>query len=136
MRVLLDTNVFVSSLLRAGSPHAILEALRDGAFTLVTAEPLLNELTHVLGRPKFSDRVSPDDCRRLLELIRRDGRFVVPRRSTAMVRDPKDRPVLDCLYAADVLVSGDHDLQVLKRVGTTVILSPSAFLSQLKYPNT
>ena len=132
MRVLLDTNVFVSSLLRAGSSHAILEALRDEAFTLITAEPLVNELTRVLGRSKFSDRVSPNDCRRLLELIRRDGCFVVPRRSTAMVRDPKDRAVLDCLYAADVLVSGDHDLQVLKRVGTTVILSPSAFLSQLK----
>ena len=132
MRVLLDTNGFVSSLLRFGSPHAILESLRDGAFTLITSEPLVSELIQVLGRSKFADRISPEDRHTLLELIRRDGCFVLPKRSTTPVRDPNDRHVLDCLYAADVLVSGDRDLQVLKWVGTTVILSPAAFLAQLK----
>ena len=137
MRVLLDANVFVAALLRSrtarvGSCRAILEAFRDGQFSLITAEPLVDELVQVLGRPKFNDRISPEDRRNLLELVRTDGEFVVPRRSALLVRDPKDRPVLECAYAADLLVSGDHDLQVLGSIGSTSVLSPSAFLALLK----
>lgn len=129
MRVLLDTNVFVAALLRSASCREILEALRDGAFTLITAEVLVAELLDVLSRLKFSGRISADECAEVLDLIRRDGSFVVPRRSPVAVRDADDRPVLGCAYAADLLVTGDHDLQVLKRVGPAAILSPRAFLS-------
>jgi len=131
MRVLIDTNVFVAALLRSVSCRAILEAFRDGRFTLITSEALLAELTDVLGRPKFSGGVSPDDCRDVLKLIRREGTFVAPKESSVAVRDVKDRPVVNCLYAADVLVTGDHDLHVLGRVEKTEILFPSQFLSRL-----
>ena len=131
MRVLLDTNVFVAALLRSASCRSILESLRDGAFTLITSDPLINELVSVLGRAKFADSISSDDIRELLELIRREGRFVTPKSSPVAIRDPNDRLVLNCLYAADWLVTGDHDLQVLLRVGPSTILSPQAFLSRL-----
>ena len=132
MRVLVDTNVFVAALLRSASCRAIVEALRDGAFTLITAEALVDELSDVSRRPKFFGSISHDDIEELLALIRRDGCFVTPRRSSIAVRDPDDRPILDCVYAADCLVSGDHDLQVLGRVGSTAILSPTTFGGWLK----
>lgn len=132
MRVVIDTNVFVSSLLRSGSCRAILEVLRNEAFTLVTSEPLIGELTLVLSRPKFAGCFGPEDCRELLDLIHHQGNVVEPRSTPIAVRDVKDRPVLECLYAADLLVSGDKDLQVLTRVGTTAILSPAMFVALLK----
>jgi len=136
MRVLLDANVFVAALLRSkssrvGSCRTILEAFRDGAFTLITAKVLVAELSQVLSRPKFFDLIAPKDVGSLLELIHRDGVFVVPQPSSLAIRDPKDRPVVNCLYAADVLVTGDHDLQILKRVDKTAIMSPAAFLTWL-----
>lgn len=133
MRVLLDTNVFVSALLRTGSSRAIVEALRDGAFTLITSEALVAEIAEVIARPKFSAAISADDRRELLALITRDAHFVTPHPVTLHVRDPKDRLVLACAYAADILVSGDHDLQVLRVIGTTEVLSPSRFLAKLSH---
>ena len=131
MRVLIDTNVFVAALLRSASCRAIFEGFRDGVFTLVTSEALISEIAQVLSRPKFAGRISPEDRRELLELLRRDGEVVAPRSSPVAVRDAKDRLVLNSLYAADMLVTGDHDLQVLGRVETTTILSPRAFLAWL-----
>ena len=131
MRALIDTNVFVSALMGSASCRAILEGFRDGVFTRVTSEELLSEVAQVLSRRKFSGRISPEDRRELLELLRRDGELVAPRSSPVAVRDAKDRVVLNSLYAADMLVTGDHDLQVLGRVETATILSPRAFLAWL-----
>ena len=132
MRVLIDSNVFVSALLRSASCRGIVEALRDGAFTLITSAALVDELAAVVERPKFSERISPEDRRNLLALIREEGRLVLPKRSTVPIRDPKDRPVLECAYAAELLVTGDHDLLVLGRIGTTRVLTPGELLALLE----
>jgi putative PIN family toxin of toxin-antitoxin system len=134
MRALVDTNVFVAALLRSASCRAILEALRDRSFTLITSEPLLRELSSVLGRPKFAGSISAADRRELLDLVRREGRIVPPRRPSIDIRDPNDRPVLDCAYAADALVTGDRDLLVLGAVGKTAVLPPATFLARLARP--
>jgi len=130
---LVDTNVLVAALLRSSSCRAILEGVRDGAFALVTSDGLLSECAEVSARPKFAGRIAPEDRRALLELLHRDGEVVAPRSSSVAVRDAKDRLVLNCAYAADVLVTGDHNLQVLKRVETATIMSPTAFLAKLTH---
>ncbi|HEY86267.1 MAG TPA: putative toxin-antitoxin system toxin component, PIN family, partial [Chloroflexi bacterium] len=43
MRVVVDTNVFVSALIRpGGKPGQIIQRLRDGSFTLLYSDALLN----------------------------------------------------------------------------------------------
>ena len=133
MRAVLDTNVFLAALLHSASCRAILEALRDSAFSLVTSEALMAELMDVLARPKFAGRLSADDRRELIELVRREGHSVKPRRIALAVRDAGDRLVLECAYAADCVVSGDHDLQALKYIGSARVVSPALFLSLLSH---
>jgi putative PIN family toxin of toxin-antitoxin system len=43
VRVVLDTNVFISGIFFAGPPYRILEAWRDGTIQLVVSQEILEE---------------------------------------------------------------------------------------------
>jgi putative PIN family toxin of toxin-antitoxin system len=57
MRLVLDTNVVVSGLLWDGSPRQLLQLGRGERVRLFTSAPLLAELTEVLLRPKFEQKL-------------------------------------------------------------------------------
>ncbi len=64
MRVLIDTNVFISYLLSphgAGVIQEILAAAAGGKFVLLLPEALLEEiLVTVTGKPRLSTRIPPE----------------------------------------------------------------------------
>ncbi len=120
MRVVIDTNVMLSGLIKPGSvPGRILRAWRDGSFRLVLSEFLLEEIAVALARPKIQALVpwpAPQIDRFVLEL-RAFCDVVEPAvLDFDYPRDPDDIPVLATLIAsgADVLVTGDRDLLVLR----------------------
>ena len=45
MRAVIDTNVLLSGLIWQGTPHALIEQVRDGTLTLITSPALLAELS-------------------------------------------------------------------------------------------
>ena len=58
VRVVTDTNTFVSACLWRGLPAEVLAAARFGRLSLFTSPALLAELEDVLARPKFSMRIA------------------------------------------------------------------------------
>ena len=71
MRVVLDTNVLVSSLLvQLGHPAAIYRAWHEGRFILLTCEEQLNELRATLHKPALAERIKPYKAGRLVNEIR------------------------------------------------------------------
>lgn len=66
MRVVVDTNVLVSAVIRpAGSLGRVLKHLRDADYTLLYSHTLLTELVDVLMRPAIQAKyalVSPGPC--------------------------------------------------------------------------
>ncbi|MCJ7592309.1 MAG: putative toxin-antitoxin system toxin component, PIN family [Woeseiaceae bacterium] len=134
MKVVLDTNVLVSALLKRDSvPGQILQAVWDGTLDLVLSEPLLAELRAVLDYPKIRKRLVANaiDRELFLELlpfftIQVDlAGTKVPR-----PRDAADQMVLATLVAgqAEWLVTGDADLLVL--ADQFPILTPAAFVAR------
>ena len=134
MKVVLDTNVLVSALLKRDSiPGQLLQAVWDGNLDLVLSEPLLAELREVLKYPKIRKRLVANaiDSQLFLELlpfftIQVDLSAVeVPR-----PRDAADEMVLATLVAgqAEWLVSGDEDRLIL--ADQFPILSPAAFVAR------
>jgi len=134
MKVVLDTNVLVSALLKRDSiPGQLLQAVWDGNLDLVLSEPLLAELREVLNYPKIRKRLVANaiDSELFLELlpfftIQVDLSAVkVPR-----PRDAADEIVLATLVAGQTewLVSGDEDLLIL--ADQFPILSPAAFVAR------
>lgn len=119
MRFVLDTNTLVSGLFWLGAPHLLLKAIEKQFFTFCTCPELLTELTKVIARTKFASRVmaSGRDPRRLVaELQSISTVITLPAAIPRVCRDPKDDVVLACAVSAhaDVIVSGDKDLQILK----------------------
>jgi putative PIN family toxin of toxin-antitoxin system len=115
-RVVVDTNVWVSGLLKPGSwPARVRRGLEAGRFALVTSEPMLAELSDVLARPRIVRRygVRPDEVAALLALIREQAEVVAVTGTLALCRDPKDDIVLETAVVggADTLVTRDDDLK-------------------------
>ena len=62
MRVVIDTNVFVSGLmLPASVPDRILAAAHAGGFEIVLCEPILEEISVALRYPKVRKRIALSD---------------------------------------------------------------------------
>jgi len=120
MKVVLDTNIFLSGLMLPESqPGKILSAWRSSAFELVLSEPMLVEITRVLAYPKIRKRIdwSDEDIEHFVSLLRFNAEIVNIDGVDAVVpRDADDAPVLAALIAShsDCLVSGDQDLLCLK----------------------
>ena len=116
MRVVVDTNVWVSAVLNpAGPPAKVPAALSHGTFTLVTSEPLLAELAEVLARPRFAQRygVTGSDISSLLGLLRERAEVIPVTGTVRLCRDPDDDVVIETARngAADTMVSRDDDLK-------------------------
>lgn len=133
MRVVLDPNVLVSSLLSRGTTAALLDAwVEDEAYTPVVCPHLLAELTGVLDRKKFL--VITDEAKRgLLERLTTEGEcFEDPLVEHGVTMDPDDDYLVALARAgnADFLVSGDPHLRQATITDVTV-LSPAEFLALL-----
>ena len=119
MRVVLDTNILVSSVLSAkGSPRHLLDAARTQVFELCSSPVLMAELLDVLSREKFAKRFAQAGLTPLgiVKDIRRMAYMATPTSvPRVIVSDADDDHVLACAVAshADLIVSGDKDLHTL-----------------------
>lgn len=136
MRVVVDTGVLVSALIRPlGTVGQILHALRDGRFTAIYSTPMMLEITEVLSRQKIKEKyhIQPDDIAGLINLVRLRGELVIPKQSITACRDPKDNKFLEAALAgkAEAIVTGDDDLLVLHPFVGIEILRPAELLAKL-----
>ncbi len=134
MRVVIDTGVLVSGLIRPqGTTGEVLRALRDGKFTVLYSNETIMEIVDVLGRDKFRLKyhIMPNDISTLINLIRLRGEVATPKQKVTDCRDPKDDKFLDVALAgeADYLVSGDSDLLSMNPYRSIPIVSPGELLA-------
>ena len=136
MKVVLDTNVIVSSLLLPDSiPGRILDRWREGYFQLIGSWPLFDELARALTYPKIArrTRMSADE---VLEFVGRLGALStmvdIEGVHVAVPGDPSDVKILATLVSGqgDWLVTGDR--AILALAGRYPIVTPSAFLRTLR----
>jgi putative PIN family toxin of toxin-antitoxin system len=137
MRVVVDTNVLVRALIMPhGTVGPVLLRLRQGDYTLLYAQSLLEELVDVLNRPRIRHKygLAEEDIETVVGFILLRGEAVVPEQRITACRDPKDDKFLEVAVAgeADVIVSGDKDLLVLHPFAGIPILPPANFLQMLE----
>jgi putative PIN family toxin of toxin-antitoxin system len=137
MPAVVDVNILVRALIKPdGTVGPVLRRLRDGAFTLLYSEAILDELLDVLSRPRIRAKyqLEDDDIETVLLLVLLRGEPVVPGRRVMSCRDPLDDKFLEVAVAgkADVIVSGDQDLLVLSPFEGIAIVGPATFLAMLE----
>lgn len=129
LRVVFDTNVFVSALF-GGFPEEAYHAALERRRTLVVSPAVLAELARTL-RSKF--RTPEADITAYIRQIGRIAEVVRPTRVVSVLRDDADNRVLECAETGrvDLIVSGDRDLLRLKQYGTIPIVRPADFVRTL-----
>jgi len=138
LRVVLDTNQFVSSVLvRQGMPAQVIDAWRRREFLLITSPSIVAEIRATLHYPRIRRKypITDEDVERLIALLEQDT-LVVPGEtdvSGAIPADPTDDVGLACAIEgrADLIVSGDHHLLDLGEYQGIPILTARAFLERL-----
>ena len=138
MRAVVDTNVLLSALLWGGTPHALLEQVRNGRVTLLSSPALLAELARVIERPKFDVILQRSNTSRVQTLaeVRQLAEVIDPPPLAQPVsRDPDDDAVLALAIAAraDMVISGDADLLSLLSFENIPILTPAQGLLKLSH---
>lgn len=134
MRVVLDTNVLPSALIRPESlPDRIYRAWEEGRFTLITLEWQLQELRRASRYPRLQKYLKPHEAGTIVRGLRRGALVLNELPSVELASDPDDDPLLSTALAgaAEYLVTGDRGLLDLERVGHTRILEVRTFLLEV-----
>ena len=137
VRIVIDTNVLLSGLFWHGTPHALLNHVRNGTAELAMSHALLDELADVISRRKFASILAlttrtPEQI--LVEMQALAEIVVAPPLQLPKCRNPDDDAVLACALAghATFIVSGDEDLLTLKEFQHIPILTPAQAMRRLE----
>ena len=128
MRVVVDTNVFISGIFFGGSSHQILKAWESGKFTLLLSTDILAEyqrVSHELSRAYPKIDIAP-----ILEVVASNAEIVVaPDLPSQVCEDPDDDKFLSCAETgkADYIVTGDKLLLKVRTYAGSPIVKPRFF---------
>jgi putative PIN family toxin of toxin-antitoxin system len=130
VRVVADTNLFLSGLVFGGPPEEISDLARQGQVELLVSADILLELSAVLKlKFKWRDAERADAVR----AIGYCSTLVKPQTTIKEISDDADNRVLECALDgdADFIVSGDHHLLDLSTYRGIRILTARELLDSL-----
>jgi putative PIN family toxin of toxin-antitoxin system len=129
MRIVFDTNVFVSAALKDRSTPAAAVRIAESEHTLLKSTETERQLFDVLARPRFASLIPEAAARRFRSLIAR-AEIVTINERISVCRDPTDDKFLELAVdgSADLIVSGDSDLLILDPFRQIGIVTPARFV--------
>src|SRR3989344_5146908 len=132
MRVVLDTNVFISGIHWTGDSKEILFMFRNKKFELVSSISIIEEITKTLTN--FRIPLSEEDISMWENIILENAVLVEPEEEIDIVKeDPDDNKFIEAAVAGKVsyIVTQDNHLLKIKEFRGIKILTPSEFLDQV-----
>jgi putative PIN family toxin of toxin-antitoxin system len=132
IRLVLDTNVYVSALISTGSNPALLLDEAGKKYSLFISKEILSEVEDVISRKKFG--FTKEKINIALEAILSFSEIIDPEiKVDAIKSDPDDNKILECAIAcsASYIISGDAHLLGLKEYGSIKIINPKSALELL-----
>ena len=131
MRVILDTNVFVSGVFFAGPPYRILEAWRDGELQLVVSQEILEEYQRV--GETLAEQFPGINLQPIIDLVITNAE-IFPNQILrgSVCEDPDDDKFIACAIASrcKVIVSGDRHLLKVSGFGGIKVMRPRQFIDE------
>lgn len=131
MRVVLDTNAFVSSFY-GGKPREVINLWKRGKIEICISEEILEEYLRVLSR----GGAGKESLEELLDLLKTGehlqfARIEKPYR--VVKKDPHDDKFIECAIAAGAkyIISGDRHLLEVKEFMGVKVVTPSEFLNAM-----
>ncbi len=131
MRVVLDTNVFISAIL-GGRSGVIVDEWKAGKFTLIITDAIAREYLDVINRPKF--KIPQNEIMAATDYLLQTAEFVTPQEQIhVIVADLTDNKFLEAAVAGKVnfIVSGDNHLLELKSFKKITVITAREFITRL-----
>lgn len=131
MRVILDTNVFVSGVFFSGPPYRILEAWRGGKLQLVASQEILEEYQRV--GETLAEQFPGVNLQPIIDLVTTNAEIfpnqVLPE---SLCEDPDDDKFIACALAGRcrVIISGDRHLLKVSGFRGLTVMSPRRFIDE------
>lgn len=134
LTVVFDTNVYNSAFAFRGKPlRCVLRSIAEPSIEIVTSEPALAEIERVCEYEHVP--ITSEERDQILGILREESTIVHPGIDIEVVdADPDDDMFLECAVEGNAthLISGDSHLTDLGSFRETTILSPAAFLDDLR----
>ncbi|MGD0091512.1 MAG: putative toxin-antitoxin system toxin component, PIN family [Planctomycetota bacterium] len=122
MKVVIDTNILISAMLRDRDPECVILYISESeSWVWVVTPGIMAEYREVMARKKFG--FPPDLQEKWLGVVNRAALLNDTLATVSLPRDPKDAEFLSCALAAkaDFLITGDRDLLEFKLPGTAIV---------------
>jgi len=130
MKVVFDTNIFISAFVIPGSQgeKAVLRII-EGRDVLLLSKGILDELLTVLSTKFSRDK---EEISRVAVILSEMAEWVVPSEKIKVLNDDPDNRILECAVSgnADVIVTGDKELMGLRGYEKTKIISLKEYLGE------
>jgi putative PIN family toxin of toxin-antitoxin system len=128
MRVVIDTNIFVSSFF-GGKPRKIIDLWKDEKMTLCLSHAILDEYIEVLRRIGLRE----DELAELLSLFSKGFNILFTTKTPKIQiikNDPDDNKFIECAVALEAhsVITGDREVLTIKEYMGIRIVSPQQFL--------
>jgi putative PIN family toxin of toxin-antitoxin system len=135
-KVVIDTNVLVSSLIQRSYPYLIVDRLViEGKIQLCVSEQLMTEYYEVLARPKFAtfqDFFVRAEA--LLAYIEAKAAMYAPQISLHLIKDEDDNMILELAAAssADFIITGNTTDFTFPAYRQTRIVTPRTYWEECR----
>ena len=126
MKVILDTNVIISSFATRGLCHSVFEICLD-RFDIVISSTLIEEI-----RKGLKDKLKLPEIfiAEVLDYLSENATLLeINKLLSGVCRDPDDDHIISLADSsgAEYLITGDQDLLIMKTYGCTQIVTPRQF---------
>jgi len=128
MKIVLDTNVFISGIFFSGPPAQILKAWQERKIQIVLSKEILDEYQRVAE--ELSSNFPAVNIEPIIELLTIHGEVVETEGITVSAcQDPDDNMFLECAIAGNskVIVSGDNHLLKISGYQGIAVVKPREF---------
>ena len=127
VKVVLDTNIFVSALVFGGKPEKVYRLVLKRKIITYISLPIITEIIEVLTKKFNFNQIKLQQIERKIKKF-----FIVvnPSKVIDKVRDPDDNRVLEAAVEGncDFIITGDKDLLDLGKYKNIKILTAEKFL--------
>ena len=137
LRIVLDTVVFVRSLINPQSRWGRAVFIHQHQYRLFLSQPVILEILDVLHRPELTHKfrsLKGMDMARIIDILGQAEIVEVPATPAAVSRDVKDDKFLAAARAAgaEYLITEDEDLLVIGEYEGVRIIDTATFLGTLE----
>ena len=129
MKIILDTNVFISGIFFTGSPAQVLRAWENNSFQIVISKNILVEYQRVAE--SLSSKFPSIDIIPIIELLTVHCEFIDTQDiNISVCADPDDDKFIECAVASKckTIISGDKHLLKLSGYDGIDVLKPRQFV--------